>query len=333
MDTQEIESWEMADEHPYRADDGPSIPDSETTDEEGSGEGNGGEGDYKDLRQRLAVAKRLRPSSVQELAMFAKADKKSREIRTFALALEIKDLLSFIEGNWSPSGDALVNIKEFSTLYLLSVTSPTYKFGSTAVVLKTLKKVSVGLPEGWYDDAAKRGTVATAVTKYMTETRSSMKKLIRTSIEGPKGKPDETQNIAELASAIVGLGGPLLRATVQHWGRFAVMRSVFGKTDGSSTFWDKVDKELSSIRENANVKYPNDRNKAGREVHTSINTILEADYDLYGNPSRYGQHPVFFESESGTELATYARARAQADKENSRRRADGQAHKKKRRTK
>jgi hypothetical protein len=131
VDTQEIESWEMADEHPYRADDGPSIPDSETTDEEGSGEGNGGEGDYKDLRQRLAVAKRLRPSSVQELAMFAKvcmtqcasyqvrtplqlsnteyqADKKSREIRTFALALEIKDLLSFIEGNWSPSGDALV---------------------------------------------------------------------------------------------------------------------------------------------------------------------------------------------------------------------------------
>jgi hypothetical protein len=44
---------------------------------------------------------------------------------------------------------------------------------------KTLKKVSVGLPEGWYDDAAKRGTVATAVTKYMMETRSSMKKLVR----------------------------------------------------------------------------------------------------------------------------------------------------------
>ncbi|KAN0124633.1 hypothetical protein V8E53_015741 [Lactarius tabidus] len=195
----------------------------------------------------------------------------------------------------------------------------------------TLKKVSVSLPEGWYDDAAKRGTVATAVTKYMMETRSSMEKLIRTSIDGPKGKPDEKQNIAELASAIMGLGGPLLRATVQHWGRFAVMRSVYCKTDGSLAFWDKVDKELSSIRENANQKYPNDRNKASREVHTSINIILEADYDLYGNPSRYGQHPVYFESESGTELAAYARA--QAEKENSRRQADGQAHKKKRRTK
>lgn len=36
------------------------------------------------------------------------ADKKSRKIHTFALALEIRDLLSFIEGKWSPSGDALV---------------------------------------------------------------------------------------------------------------------------------------------------------------------------------------------------------------------------------
>ena len=149
------------------------------------------------------------------------------------------------------------NIKEFSTLYLLSVTSPSYKFGSTAVVLvgarrspnpemslsgnqDTLRKVSVGLPEGWHDDRAKRGTVATAVTKYMTETQSAMKKLvripallaqqsswsssqIRTSIEGPKGKPDEKQTIAELAGAIMGLGGPHLRATIQHWGHFAIM--------------------------------------------------------------------------------------------------------------
>ena len=36
------------------------------------------------------------------------ADKKSREIRMFALTLEIRDLLSFIEGNWSPTGDAMV---------------------------------------------------------------------------------------------------------------------------------------------------------------------------------------------------------------------------------
>jgi hypothetical protein len=66
-------------------------------------------------------------------------------------------------------------------------------------------------------------------------------------------------------------------------------------------------------------------------IHRSINIILEADYDLYGNPSRYGQHPVYFESESGTELAAYARA--QAEKENSQCQADGQAHKKKRCTK
>jgi hypothetical protein len=45
---------------------------------------------------------------------------------------------------------------------------------------------------------------------------------------------------------------------------------VYCKTDGSLAFWDKVDKELSSIRENANQKYPNDRNKASREVHTCV---------------------------------------------------------------
>jgi hypothetical protein len=66
--TQEIESWEMADEHQYRADNDPRVPDPETTDKEGKGD----DGDYKDLRQRLAVAKRLRPGSVQELAIFAK---------------------------------------------------------------------------------------------------------------------------------------------------------------------------------------------------------------------------------------------------------------------
>ena len=36
------------------------------------------------------------------------ADKKSHEIRMFALTLETQDLLSFIEGNWSPTGDAMV---------------------------------------------------------------------------------------------------------------------------------------------------------------------------------------------------------------------------------
>ena len=85
----------------------------------------------------------------------------------------------------------------------------------------TFRKVSVGLPEGWYDDGAKRGTVASAVTKYMTETRSAMKKLVRipalltqqsswsssqimTSIEGPKGGPDKKQTIAKLTSVIMG---------------------------------------------------------------------------------------------------------------------------------
>ena len=131
----------------------------------------------------------------------------------------------------------------------------------------------------------------------------------------------------------------------------SVKRSVFCKTDGSSTFWDKVDKELSSIRENANKKYPSDRNKATRDVHAcvtilylpinhcnldplhrSISKTLEADYELYGNPSHYGQNPVYFESESGTELAVYARSHADKDA-SSQRQANGQARKKRPRTK
>ena len=131
----------------------------------------------------------------------------------------------------------------------------------------------------------------------------------------------------------------------------SVKRSVFCKTDGSSTFWDKVDKELSSIRENANMKYPSDRNKAMRDVHAcvtilylpinhcnldplhrSISKTLEADYELDGNPSYYGQNPVYFGSESGTKLAVYARSHA--DKDSSlQRRANGQAHKKRPHTK
>ena len=53
--TKEIETWEVAEEHLCHANN-PSTPDSETS-TDSSGDGKGDDGDYKDLRQRLAVAK------------------------------------------------------------------------------------------------------------------------------------------------------------------------------------------------------------------------------------------------------------------------------------
>ncbi|KAI9455015.1 hypothetical protein BJY52DRAFT_1213488 [Lactarius psammicola] len=233
------------------------------------------------------MTKKLTAGSVQELASFTKADRKGREIRAFALALEIRDLLSHVEGNWAPTEDALTNIKEFSIACLLSTSSPSYKFGSTAIVLDTLRKVSIGLPEGWYNNPARRGTVSSAVTKYLTLARSDMKKMIRASM-GTDENPDNKQNIAELADKIMGLGGANTYATVKHWARFAVMRSVYLTFNGQS-FWDQVDEKLKSIREKADTNHPENPMEAKKDIHTELNYFLQVDFTMWGNPIDSGR--------------------------------------------
>ncbi|KAF8263118.1 hypothetical protein EI94DRAFT_1704259 [Lactarius quietus] len=282
-----------------------SMDNNLNEDDEDDGSNYEDDREYQDLRQRLAMTKRLNAESVQELALFSKADRKSREIRAFALALEIRDHLSHVEKNWTPSEDALTNIKAFCIACLLSTASSSYKFGVTGIVMvrakscccgmwpirkaqDMLKKATIGLPEGWYNDAAKQGAVSSAVTKYLTWMQADMKKLIRTSVKGPKDRPEDTQNVTQLADAIVGLGGPNTCATPLHWARFAVMCSVYLKSDGPQ-FWDKVDKKLKLIRETASSRYPDDILKAKKEIHTALNDIVQVDFEMWGNPMDSGR--------------------------------------------
>ncbi|KAI0258668.1 hypothetical protein BC834DRAFT_847207 [Gloeopeniophorella convolvens] len=92
------------------------------------------------------------------------------------------------------------------------------------------------------------------------------------------------QNISILADAMMNLGSKGSTASIQHWGRFAIMRAVFLKDPGSN-YWDDVDAELRRIRADANKAHPTDRGKADIEVHRQINQILLTDYDIFGNPA------------------------------------------------
>ncbi|KAF8263245.1 hypothetical protein EI94DRAFT_1704138 [Lactarius quietus] len=182
------------------------------------------------------------------------------------------------------------------------IASSSYKFGVTRIVMDMLKKSNIGLPEGWYNDAAKRGAVSSAVTKYLTWMWADMKKL--------------------LADAIVGLGGPNTFAMPLHRAHFAVM--------------DKVDEKLKSICETANSWYPNDILKAKKKIHTALNDIVQVDFEMWGNPMDSGRF-TSHEGASSSNLIqraidNIATARAgDLGDLSMHRKANGQAHRKRHR--
>ncbi|KAF8261812.1 hypothetical protein EI94DRAFT_1705255 [Lactarius quietus] len=159
------------------------------------------------------------------------------------------------------------NIKAFCIACLLSTASPSYKFGVTGIVMDTLKKSTIGLPEGWYNNTVKQGAVSSAVMKYMTWMQADMKKL--------------------LADAIISLGGPNTCTTPLHWAHFAVIMCsgyIFKR------FWDNVDEKLKAIHDTASSQFPNDTLKVKKDIHMAYNNILHIDFEMWGDPICSGQY-------------------------------------------
>ncbi|KAI0264586.1 hypothetical protein BC834DRAFT_243343 [Gloeopeniophorella convolvens] len=187
-----------------------------------------------------------------------------------------------------------LNIKHFVYSTLLSTATPSYKLGTSRIVMDSLQESIVqGLPEGWHDDAAKYAVVSVQVTSDLTNARSAMKKLLRTSVtkssksnNNKENDPDDsTEDDSQLEEQDESRDEdqpdgtrtdkeyPGSTASIQHWGRFAIMRAVFLKDPGSN-YWDDVDAELRRIRADANKAHPTDRGKADIEVHRCVTSTI-----------------------------------------------------------
>ncbi|KAI0712879.1 hypothetical protein C8Q72DRAFT_790408, partial [Fomitopsis betulina] len=96
------------------------------------------------------------------------------------------------------------------------------------------------------DDPADWNLVKGALANVATDTRSTMKTKVDTSIT-------KKQDIYQLTNALLMYD---MRPTVAHWGRFALLREVAQKHKNKKTYWQAVDNRLKEIRNKVKREYP-----------------------------------------------------------------------------
>ncbi|KAI0263372.1 hypothetical protein BC834DRAFT_971365 [Gloeopeniophorella convolvens] len=164
------------------------------------------------MAKRLAIAKKLKSESVNELLAFTNLPREARELHVFAVMLEMHDSLLQTESKWTPLDDALIKAS-----------------------LKEPRKDSevAGTNGGTENEPGERQADR-------LEAQDQSQSHGNQGDPGVKSKKYPGQNIYVLADAMLRLGQKGKTATVQHWGRFAIMRAVYLEDSGPN-FWDNVD--------------------------------------------------------------------------------------------
>ncbi|KAK7040965.1 hypothetical protein R3P38DRAFT_3452832 [Favolaschia claudopus] len=244
----------------------------------------------------VAKKLKLKPEGVMMLEEFAKNANSMNEIRSYGQLLRITEMQALVS---APAGSFVIpknwkyhkiDVHTFRTL--LSPTLPFYvKKAGTDSPSGIVKKLIFDHAGEWgvtsedIDDKAKWSVMASRVRTRLTDRRYDIKKTISDSIwitikteegEVTVNDREDPLDIIQLCEVLVNLVDANLHVTLPLLGRVAVLRQVLIDDNGGAKFWEKVDDQLSKLRE----KYENDETR----ISKAIGKVLKNDCRTFGNP-------------------------------------------------
>ncbi|KAJ7448583.1 hypothetical protein FB451DRAFT_1567251 [Mycena latifolia] len=228
--------------------------------------------------KQFATHKRLRPSQISEVEVFAADPIATRQIKMYTVLLGIDSRLESMRTSapdFKISSALDKNMKKLAIGILLSPKLAAYK-GTlpTKHLLSILKKKRFDLPVGIELIASDWAVVKSRVEYHLTQTRASFKKYLAKGVEDKD--PKKHTNIFVLGQRFVHDTGTTL--TTPLCARIALMRQYLLLHPGE-VFWDKLDERLAWIRTTSNGDY----NKQTK----MFKVFLSDDRDKHGNRAEY----------------------------------------------
>ncbi|KAL4258124.1 hypothetical protein AB1N83_009292 [Pleurotus pulmonarius] len=201
-------------------------------------------------------------------------------MKVYAKLTALENKMASIEAavpEYSVSASLKVNIDKYAAAVLLSTKIIAYKGDPpTEQLLSIIRKFQFDLPVGIERNPADWAKVITTCQESLTQLRSKFKKVIANSVKLPgtdtylAGK--ECQDIYTLTKSLVA--GTSCKISSPLCARVAVLRKVYIVNPGSS-FWDKVDSKLRSIRKQADF--------SEEMIQKILKGTLSADKKQYGD--------------------------------------------------
>ncbi|KAJ6589470.1 hypothetical protein B0H19DRAFT_1226963 [Mycena capillaripes] len=228
--------------------------------------------------RQYATHKRLKPSQVTEVEVFAADTLAVRQVKLFTI---VQHLTSKVDAMVAaqpvfkvlPALDK--NLKQLAHGVTISSRLASYK-GELAKkhLLNIVKVRRFDLPLGIEHVASDWGLVKSRAEYHLTQTRASFKKIITRSM--PKGPSTDHTNIFGLGQSFVKDTETVL--TVELCARIALMRQQYKLYPGDN-FWDKLDERLAWLRKTANY----DEHKIAK----AFKLVLAEDRAAHGKSADY----------------------------------------------
>ncbi|KAJ7306935.1 hypothetical protein DFH08DRAFT_1073190 [Mycena albidolilacea] len=233
--------------------------------------------------KHYAEKKRLRGDQLTELGLFLKEPASLREAKLltniFALGNQLEQVVAS-KPSFELSPDLETNIQKYAPAILLSDKIASYKGECPTTCLTEVIKRLRFIPDGLENIPADWGKVVSYSEYSLTQRRSKIKKVIRSSLKPQKDEAKKTityandsehHNIFELTTAIVK--GTQCTVNITLCSRVALMRKVYLKHPGTN-FWDMLDEKLENIR--------NDADGDAKKLVRGFRHVLEQDQAKHG---------------------------------------------------
>ncbi|KAJ7849684.1 hypothetical protein B0H14DRAFT_2582393 [Mycena olivaceomarginata] len=254
---------------------------------------------FEDFTQAAVLCARklkLKPEGVMVLDDYAKNATSVNEVKTFAQLLKITKMQALL----SPTVATFVVPKKLDH----KIDMHTFRTMMSPSLAFYVKKSSPDSPSGimkglitehgehWgvtndiLDDKGSWGVISSCVRTCLTDRRYDIKRIlfdgVWISIKNEDGKTvvserEDPVDIIQLSETLINLVPDAgVKVTLPMLGHIAVLRQVLVDVNGGPKFWEKVDEQLSMIRE----KYEHDEAR----ISHAITKVLKNDCRTYGSP-------------------------------------------------
>ncbi|KAF7371506.1 hypothetical protein MVEN_00005400 [Mycena venus] len=239
---------------------------------------------------------KLKPEGVMMLDDFAKNATSINEVKSYAQLLKITEMQAAVATTAAnfvipKKLEHKIDMHSFRTLM-----SPTLGFyvkkagpDSPSGIMRTLiidHGSQWGVTSDVIDDKAQWGVIVSRVRNKLTDRRYDIKKVLCDAVwilvkteegETVLTNREDPLDIIQLCEALVNIVPDAgVKVTLPMMGRVAILRQVLIDESGGPKFWERVDEQLSKIRE----KYENDESRISR----AIAKVLKNDCRTYGSP-------------------------------------------------
>ncbi|KAJ7719038.1 hypothetical protein B0H16DRAFT_1700420 [Mycena metata] len=251
--------------------------------------------DFSNVGVLAARKLKLKPEGVMMLEEFCKTASSVSDVKMYAQLLKISEMQSQAQtvvasSVLSKKLENKIDIHTFRTLMSGSIPFYVKKAGpdSPSGVMKGLIQEHVGswISQESIDDKAQWTVVSSRIRIRLTDRRYDIKKVF---VDGVwiTTKSDEGEiiytaredplDIIKLCEALVDIvPDAAVEVTLPLLGRVALLRQILIDVNGGPKFWDKVDEQLTGLRE----KYDNDETR----ISKAIGKVLKNDCRTYGSP-------------------------------------------------